>query len=274
MNALVMRIPPNEAGRDFIIGDLHGCYGLLLAEMEKKNFDKTKDRLFSVGDLVDRGPDSVKCMQLIYEPWFFAVQGNHERMMFSALLGVYSREHSPQDFYYNGGDWANFTDEGIDFLKVVANDMMEKMPVAIEVTGENGFLLTHAYWPNVENEQDPDTIVWDRNLAYRYKPILQRTGAYEEFKNSSRQLFMLSKYDPSKKIVYVGHNTLNNGHNIFVDGHYMLDSGAYYAVRKAMAISIYSYSPQVENDVHARLTMVEHKVVVEKLLEGNKQFQE
>ena len=274
MNALVLQLPPNEVGRDFIIGDLHGCYGLLLAEMDKNKFDKTKDRLFSVGDLTDRGPDSVKCMQLVYEPWFFAVQGNHERMMFSALLGVRSCMHSPQDFYYNGGDWAKYTDEGIDFLKVVANDMMEKMPVAIEVTGENGFKLTHAYWPNVENEKDPDTIVWDRNLAYRYKPILQRTGAYEEFKNSSRQLFMLSKYDPSKKVVYVGHNTLNRGHNIFVDDHYMLDSGAYYAVRKAMAISIYSYSPPVENDVHARLTMVEHKAVVEKLFEGNKQFQE
>ncbi len=280
MNDVVKQFPPNEVGRDFVIGDLHGCYGLLVAEMEKAGFDKSKDRLFSVGDLIDRGPDSVKCMSLIYEPWFHAVQGNHERMMFSAFLGVYSTEHSPQDFFYNGGSWAQYCDEGPEFIKIVARDMMDNMPLAIEVTGDNGFLLTHAYWPNVEscrpNEvRDIDRIVWDRALAYRYKPILQRLGLYEEFmKNSARELFMLSKFDPAKKVIYVGHNTLNNGHNIFVDDHYMLDSGAYYAVQKAMAISLYSYGVSEERDVNARLTMVEHKKVVEALLEGNKQFEE
>lgn len=281
MNDVVKQFPPNEVGRDFVIGDLHGCYGSLLAEMDKCSFDKTKDRLFSVGDLVDRGPDSVRCMELIYEPWFHAVQGNHERMMFSALLHVYSTEHSPQDFYYNGGSWAQRSDEGVDYLTTVARDMMEKMPLAIEITGDNGFLLTHAYWPNVEScrpndVRDIDRIVWDRALAYRYKPILQRLGIYQEFmKNSARELFMLSKYDPLKKVIYVGHNTLANGHNIFVDDHYMLDSGAYYQVAKAMNTGIYEYGgSNIERDRNARLTMVEHKVVVAALLKGNEQFQE
>jgi hypothetical protein len=93
--------------------------------------------------------------------------------------------------------------------------------------------------------------------------------------NSARQLFMLSKYDPSKKIVYVGHNTLANGHNIFIDDHYMLDSGSYYAVAKAM--SLYEFPSggiSVERDISARLTMVQHTKVVVDLIEGNNQFKE
>lgn len=274
MNDLTTRVdqlPPNLLGRDFIIGDLHGCYDLLMAEMEKVNFNKTKDRLFSVGDLIDRGPDSIRCANLIYEPWFHAVQGNHERMFFTAYLGLLSYEHGPSDFFYNGGAWARYADEGPEYLKVLALDMLKAMPMAIEVGGAEGFRITHANWACVENNSTFDTISWDRSFAHMYKPMLQRAGAYDDFKNSERQLYVLTKYDTSKPIAYVGHNTIGNGHNIFLDGHYMLDTGAYYNT-KVNAPGIYDIPGTTGVHTACRLSMVEHEETKRRLVEANSQF--
>src|SRR3546814_19725952 len=81
MAALHRHLPANTAGRDFIVGDLHGCLDLLQVELARIAFDPTRDRLFSVGDLTDRGPDSMGCLRLLREPWFYAVPGNHEDLL-------------------------------------------------------------------------------------------------------------------------------------------------------------------------------------------------
>ena len=73
----------NTSGRDFVVGDLHGSYSAFQNLLKGLDFDKTVDRMFSVGDLVDRGPDSVSCLSLIQEPWFNAVLANHEVAMIS-----------------------------------------------------------------------------------------------------------------------------------------------------------------------------------------------
>lgn len=91
----------NTEGRDFVIGDLHGCYSLFEALLEHLNFDPLKDRMFSVGDLVDRGPESLRCLELLYEPWFHAVLSNHEQMMLEAFHGGYMG----QFWAMNGGTW-------------------------------------------------------------------------------------------------------------------------------------------------------------------------
>jgi hypothetical protein len=75
---LVRALPSNQKGRDFVVGDLHGCFDLLDRLLEIVRFDPANDRLFSVGDLVDRCPDSFRCISFLGSPWFHAVEGNHE----------------------------------------------------------------------------------------------------------------------------------------------------------------------------------------------------
>ncbi len=60
--------PANEDGRDFVVGDIHGEYDQLMEALDHQNFDKDHDRLFSVGDLIDRGPKSVDVVMLAVEP--------------------------------------------------------------------------------------------------------------------------------------------------------------------------------------------------------------
>lgn len=63
--------------RTIVVGDIHGC----LAEFDEllHTLDHTpNDRLILVGDLVDRGPDSVGVVRRAQELKVESVQGNHE----------------------------------------------------------------------------------------------------------------------------------------------------------------------------------------------------
>lgn len=77
---LVARFARNPLGRDLIAGDVHGHFSRLAAALDAVAFDPVRDRLFSVGDLVDRGPESDHALDWLARPWFYAVSGNHEDM--------------------------------------------------------------------------------------------------------------------------------------------------------------------------------------------------
>jgi serine/threonine protein phosphatase 1 len=109
----IVKLPKNCLGKDYVIGDLHGCLDLLQQLLAAVQFDQTRDRLFSVGDLIDRGPNSLDSLQLLAEPWFYAVQGNHERMLldfFQQYLLDWSLDSLDDNFLtgflWNGGNWA------------------------------------------------------------------------------------------------------------------------------------------------------------------------
>lgn len=94
----------NHDGRDFIVADLHGHRTRLDEALAQRSFDPERDRLLSVGDLVDRGPDNADCLALLDEPWFHVVRGNHEQMLIDAVEGQDSLAWSR--WLMNGGNWA------------------------------------------------------------------------------------------------------------------------------------------------------------------------
>ena len=47
----------NEKGRDLVVGDVHGHFATLRRALDELEVGE-HDRVFSLGDLVDRGPDS------------------------------------------------------------------------------------------------------------------------------------------------------------------------------------------------------------------------
>ncbi len=102
----IRSLAKNLAGRDFVVGDLHGCLPDLIDILREVDFDPSKDRLLSVGDLADRGPDSWGCLALLAEPWFYAVKGNHEDLLLDHLgISPSTIYYSPFDFENNGGGW-------------------------------------------------------------------------------------------------------------------------------------------------------------------------
>jgi serine/threonine protein phosphatase 1 len=80
----------NSFGRDFIVGDLHGQVKQLFKQLAQINFDFKLDRLFSTGDLIGRGDDSIACLNLLTQKWFYPVLGNHEQLF---LLGFIASKY-------------------------------------------------------------------------------------------------------------------------------------------------------------------------------------
>jgi serine/threonine protein phosphatase 1 len=65
--------------RTIVIGDIHGCYDELLNLLAKVAISDA-DRLVSLGDIVDRGADSVKVYDFLKNrPNTIVLMGNHER---------------------------------------------------------------------------------------------------------------------------------------------------------------------------------------------------
>ena len=77
----------------FAIGDIHGCYDMLQALMEKLPFDPDYDTLVFIGDYIDRGPNSVEVVEYLVNlrkriPGIIFLKGNHEDMLEKFLDGT------------------------------------------------------------------------------------------------------------------------------------------------------------------------------------------
>lgn len=64
----------------YAIGDLHGCHAEFLALLERLNFNASNDTLWLVGDLINRGPDSLDCLREVQSlgSSVRCVLGNHD----------------------------------------------------------------------------------------------------------------------------------------------------------------------------------------------------
>lgn len=64
----------------YAIGDVQGCYDPLMRLLARVRFDPARDRLWLVGDLVNRGPGSLEVLRFLHETRaaVTAVLGNHD----------------------------------------------------------------------------------------------------------------------------------------------------------------------------------------------------
>jgi len=74
----------------YAVGDIQGCYEPLAHLLDKVNFDQGSDTLLCVGDLVNRGPHSLKVLRLLksLDNQCVSVLGNHDIHLLSMIYGV------------------------------------------------------------------------------------------------------------------------------------------------------------------------------------------
>jgi serine/threonine protein phosphatase 1 len=158
----------NQKGRDFVVGDIHGYFSLLEDLLKRVNFDPENDRLFSVGDNIDRGPHSKEVLEWLKKPWFFSIQGNHEVMAI-------------EWFRTKGSEWKNWAIHGGSWFMDMPKEEQEKyipefkkLPHVFEVETIHGTVgIVHAectpndWWKFKTNYEDyKDNAQWGMGRFY------------------------------------------------------------------------------------------------------------
>lgn len=163
MKEIYQKINGDDWRNVWVVGDLHGCYTNLMNRLDAFGFDPAQDLLVSVGDLIDRGSENVECLDLINQPWFRAVRGNHEQMMLDGLSEYGNVAH----WMANGGSWFFYLDYEKEVPAKALLHKVAQLPLIIEVEkGGKKFVICHADYPGAEyefgKEVDPELVIWNR----------------------------------------------------------------------------------------------------------------
>jgi len=137
---------------DYVIGDVQGCYDTLQKLLNIIKFSEDRDRLFFLGDVVNRGKKSLETLRFIssHKDNVNMVLGNHD---FHLLMCTIT-SHKP-----------NSKDTFLDIIEAPdKNNLIDYMitrPLLIE---QQGFLLVHAGIP-------PQ---WSKNEAFIHAELVQK----------------------------------------------------------------------------------------------------
>ena len=205
---LIKRYSKNIHGRDYVVGDIHGEFKKLLNQLIEIQFDFEKDRLFSVGDLVDRGRQSEEVLDWLSKKWFFSVKGNHELFLHLWMTG----ELDDITYHINGGEWAMYASYENNQLY---HSAFSRLPVAIEVETEFGLVgIVHADCPFPSWDVFKACLIGGEKseIAYLLQEILFSRSRIEE---------EVIEYISGISQLYVGHTTVKKiitlGNVIYLD---------------------------------------------------------
>ena len=110
----------------WIVGDLQGCARELEALLRRVDFDAERDELWCVGDLVNRGPDSLAALRLWRSVGGKGVLGNHEVYALSVRAGNWPRKNDTLQELFDAPD----ADELLDALR--------RLPLLAQLPGADG----------------------------------------------------------------------------------------------------------------------------------------
>lgn len=162
----------------YVMSDTHGNFEKY-SEMLKKINLSDSDTLYILGDVIDRGDDSIRILlDMMCRPNIFPILGNHEHMAYPVLKNIYSI-FSEQNAYIvdiwqtwmlNGGRYTlePFLDLSDEDKDAIVEYLGEEFSAYEEITvGENKFLLVHGGLPDFSEQKPLDDyalhdIVWHR----------------------------------------------------------------------------------------------------------------
>jgi len=246
---VMQRLPVNTVGRDFFIGDLHGCRAHLEVGLAAVRFQPAVDRMISVGDLIDRGPDSLGVIRWLRRaPWFYAVLGNHEVTALEAENQVGPPGAAAWHWFQLGGRWASaLSKRDMSMLMRV----LRTLPLAIEVPLRDGRRVgvIHAELPNTvgwagleryarQTMQELDAsrdagwrhcrmaLIWARGQARLQEDVMDPK---DHWRGGHSRTILLKKLrrTPGIDLLISGHTIRPTGHPGVFENRVCLDTGAY-----------------------------------------------
>lgn len=210
----VQRYARNEHGRDWAVGDVHGCFSKLESALAAISFDTSRDRLFSVGDLVDRGPESDRVLEWLERPWFHPVRGNHEDMAIRWPAG----NMDAANYAKNGGSWNLANPRNV---QQEISDALGALPIAIEVETADGLIgIVHADCP-LPAWRDFVVSINDANVPNKIRKGIFETALWsrERIKDEDQSGI------PDVRAVIVGHTPVKRP--VVLGNVYHIDTGGW-----------------------------------------------
>ncbi|MEZ6058036.1 MAG: metallophosphoesterase family protein [Planctomycetaceae bacterium] len=113
------------SGRTIVIGDIHGCDVALETLLDALDL-QSNDLVITLGDVIDRGPNSRRCIDLLLELQQTCrsvhLMGNHEEMFFSAMHGgewsqTWAQYGGHEMLASYGGTFQSVPERHLDFLR-------------------------------------------------------------------------------------------------------------------------------------------------------------
>lgn len=191
----------NTTGRDFVVGDVHGCFSQLDEALAARGYDPIRDRLFSVGDLVNRGPESAQLLDVVRRHRIKAVRGNHEDM----IVRWYFRDQRSERLMHNGGEWFMNLADGSGRARPFGRYMFN-LPYAIQIDTVHGPVgLVHAdvpldHWTqllDVLENWNQDNLIHKQVLWQRARWTEQDTPEFAPVPASLASVFGLPATEPA-----------------------------------------------------------------------------
>ena len=175
----------------YLVSDVHGCLKTLQALLEQVNFDEEKDKLFILGDIIDRGLliwELYEWVKQRYEKSVYMILGNHESEFIVDVFTLKGRQildnkeeiTEENERYVKACRKHRFPIDHYKTIERLTGDMYKKtiddllemalffedLPLyyEIEMNGIN-YRLVHACCREDLEETTLDEFVWDRSLA-------------------------------------------------------------------------------------------------------------
>lgn len=154
-------------GRTIVLGDLHGCSDALAALLRAIQPERS-DRIVTLGDYIDRGPDSRgiidQLLELARRAWLIPLLGNHDRMFLSLLGG---RAFMRSNWMALGGE-ATLRSFGVAAPELIPDRYVGFLRSCRSAYETPTHLFVHAnYLPTLPLEQQPHYVLRWESLKLR-----------------------------------------------------------------------------------------------------------
>jgi serine/threonine protein phosphatase 1 len=131
--------------KTYVIGDIHGCIETL---KELYNRLEPDSIVYSVGDLVDKGPNSLEVVDFCIENDIKVIMGNHEHLFLTNTRKYLSNDNINDGRWYNewGGDRTidSYKNDKQKLLKHIK--YIESLPNYVEITIKGiNYFITHGF---------------------------------------------------------------------------------------------------------------------------------
>lgn len=206
----------------FVMSDVHGQYETFMQMLDRINFT-SRDKLYILGDLIDRGPDGIKLIKTVMKMNNVKLfLGNHELLMMEGIRNADECENEGRKDTDDLDLWLDECNGGRQTFedykkcspkkKAEINIFLDNAIVAkkLTVNGKN-YYLSHAYVVSKKFEEE-----------VKYNELLHKdvySAVWQNIYETSFVEKMKGKVFPNKKYTYVsGHIFTQRLENVDEEG--------------------------------------------------------